>query len=87
MNTPNVTALSQLKVGDIFELAELVTPPSASGVHPLRWQVDSIGEIVCGVVMESMASVSERLRFATPPLMIASRTSVLHLPAWNGEKR
>ena len=87
MNTPNVTALSQLKVGDIFELADLDSPPRASGVHPLRWQLDSIGDIFCGVVMESVASVSERLRFATPPLMIASQTSVLHLPAWNGENR
>lgn len=87
MIPPNVTALSELKVGDIFELAELITPTDGSGTHPLRWQVDSIGETVCGVVMESVASVSERLRFTSPPLMIASRTSVLHLPTWNSEKR
>lgn len=87
MISPNVTALSELKVGDIFELAALPIPPSAAGLHPLRWQLDSIGDLFCGVVMESVAGVSERLRFASPPLMIASRTSVLHLPAWNGEKR
>lgn len=86
MKFANVTALSQLKVGDIFEFAQLIVPPNEPGVHAVRWQVDSIGALLCGIVMENaVAQVPARARFTTPPLMVASTMSVLHLPDWNQE--
>ena len=79
MDTPNVTALSSLKVGDIFQLAQLRDTNTPEGEAVQRWKVVSIGAAFCGATLEGKPGEESEQADASPK-MFASRTSVLHFP-------
>jgi hypothetical protein len=78
MNQPNVTALADLKAGDIFQFADLRDSNIPAGELIPQWKVVSIGDPFCTATLEKSLNGAESSKSDPSPRNLAPQTSVMH---------
>lgn len=73
--------LGGLKSGDLFQFAPSKRRELQTGERLPVWKVDSIGDPLCSVTLESMADSGARQAFSVPPILLSAGTPVVPLSA------
>ena len=77
MPDQNVTAFSDLKIGDIFRLAQVSSKDKPEGERNPRWKVTAVGDPFCSATMEKDSGADAAENFADEPVQFSRQTSVM----------
>jgi hypothetical protein len=79
MEQPETVPLGSLKPGDLLPFLKHTDRKLLHGERLPAWEVNSIGQTRCGVILQKIGGTAPIHSFSVSPLMLVSSTLVVQL--------